>query len=298
MELEKRVGSRLFDRSNGVVSPTEMGLLFLRHAESLLGKAADMNRALREAGGQQEGEIVVGAGIYPTETILGPALGSLSRNHPGLRVRVVHDHVRDLVRLLQKREIDLLVCDAFWMQGRDDMVAVQLNAHQGCFAVRAGHPLLAKKNLTLAHVIAQPLVCASMTIPRIAALATRVMGDSSMADQLAHWIPSIITESLSTMCATAASSEAVTVLPLKTALEEAQRGRLAVLPLEMPWLKIAVSVMRLAHHPLSGAGHQFLEAVKQADADFFAESEKAVATAAQDDQPKRSKARSKSARRH
>jgi hypothetical protein len=55
-----------------------------------------------------------------------------------------------------------------------------------------------------------------------------------------------------------------------------KRGRLAILPLTLPWLKVAFSVMRLAHHPLTDLGQTFLDAVKKADADLQAEAQKAA----------------------
>jgi DNA-binding transcriptional LysR family regulator len=277
-KLEKRVGAKLFDRANGSVLPTEMGRLFLRHAEELLAKAADMGRALRDAGGRHSSELVVGAGIYPTEMFLGAAMAALAQHQPASRTRVVHGHVRDLVRLLQKREIELLVGDPFWMEGRDDMSAILMNAHQGYLVARAGHPLLSIKNLSVEQVFAQSLVCGSQTMPRLSMLALKVTGDPKLADQIVHWLPTVATESLSMMCSTVAASDAVAVLPLPMALAEVQRGRLGILPLVLPWLKVAFSVMRLAHHPLTDLGQVFLDAVKKADADLHTESQSAAQT--------------------
>jgi len=277
-ELEKRVGSRLFDRTNGSVLPTEMGHLFLRHASGLLGKAADMGRALREASGKVVGELAVGAGVYPTDMFLGAAFGKFARQNPGVRARVVHDHVRHLIRLLEKRELEILVGDSSWLEGRDDITVLSLNAHPGYFVARAGHPLAKEKKVTLDMLLAQPFIGGSQTMPRLAKLVARVIGDTRLADRLAHWLPTIATESISMMCATAASSDGVTLLPLMSALAEVERGRLIVLPVELPWLKVAFSIMHLTHHPLSAAGERFVSAVKEADADLFAQTQKVAAT--------------------
>ena len=115
-------------------------------------------------------------------------------------------------------------------------------------------------------------------MPRLAKLVARVVGDLRLADRLAHWLPTIATESISMMCATVDSSNGVTLLPLMSALAEVERGRLIVLPIQLPWLKVAFSIMHLSHHVLSTAGERFVDAVKKADADLLAQEQKATAT--------------------
>ena len=224
------------------------------------------------------GELVVGAGVYPTDMFLGAACGAFSRQHPGVRARVVHDHVRHLTRLLEKRELDVLVGDAGWLESREDIAVVTLNPHQGYFVARAGHPLAKEKTVTLDMLVSQPFVGPSQTMLHLAKVAAKVTGDPGLADRLAHWGPAVATESISMICSTVASSDGVALVPLMPALAEVQLGRLILLPIVLPWLKVAFSVMHPAPHPLSAAGEHFLGAVKKADADLFAQSQKAAAT--------------------
>lgn len=276
LELEKRVGDKLFERNNGSVMPTESGRLFLRHAEDILEKAAVMERELRQVAGREGGELAIGAGTYPTDMFLGQAIGTLTQKNRGIRVRIVNDQARDLIQLLRKRELDLLVGDAAWLEGTDDIHAIPLNAHQGYVVVRAGHPLVGKRALTLDALLAHPLVSSGRAASRLATLASSAAGESGTPEQLARWLPAVATESLSMMSSTVASSDAFTFLPLQFALAEVARGRLAILPVELPWLKISFSVMHLAHRPLSPVGDKFLRAVRQADSDLLAEETKSA----------------------
>lgn len=276
LELEKRVGKKLFDRNNGGVQPTEVGRLFLNHAEGILEKASDMDRDLRQATERKGGELKVGAGTYPTDMFLGQAVGRLTVMRPGIQVEVIHDQVVDLIQRLRKRELDLLVGDAAWLQGADDITAIPLKSHQGYAVVRAGHPLLSKKEISLESVFAFPLVASGRAASRLAALAAKVGDSKNGAGLQARWLPAVMTESLSMMCSTVANSDAITLLPLQLALAECDRGRLAILPLELPWLNIAFSVMHLAHRPLSPLGGDFLHAIKEADAALLDEETKSA----------------------
>lgn len=277
LELEKRVGDKLFDRNNGSVQPTEAGRLFLRHAEDLLAKAAIMGRELRQVTGREGGELSIGAGTYPTDMFLGQAIGTLTKIHPGVRVRIVHNQVHDLIQLLRKRELDLLVGDAAWLEGTDDIHAIPLNSHQGYVVVRSGHPLVGKKALSLDALMNHPLVTSGRAASRLATLASGADGGAGDPAKLARWVPAVATESLSMMCSTVASSDAFTFLPLQLALSHVDAGKLSILPLALPWLKITFSVMHLAHRPLSPLGDAFVRAVKKADADLLAEETQSAA---------------------
>jgi DNA-binding transcriptional LysR family regulator len=271
LELEKRVGDKLFDRNNGSVVPTEAGRLFLRHGEDILEKAALMEREIRQVSGREGGELAIGAGTYPTDMFLGQAIGTLTQKNRGIRVRIVNDQARDLIQLLRKRELDVLVGDAAWLEGTDDIHAIPLNAHQGYVVVRAGHPLVGKKSITLESLTAHPLVTSGRAASRLATLASSASGEASNPDHLARWLPAVATESLSMMCATVASSDAFTFLPLQLALSQVDAGKLSILPIELPWLKVTFSVMHLAHRPFSPLGIGFQNAVKEADSALLAE---------------------------
>jgi hypothetical protein len=70
------------------------------------------------------------------------------------------------------------------------------------------------------------------------------------------------------------------LLPLHVALVEVNRGRLAILPLDLPWLKVTFAVMHLAHRPPSPAGAAFVERVHEADRNLLAEETHAAAALA------------------
>lgn len=276
LELEKRVGKKLFDRNIDGVLPTEVGRLFLSHADGLLAKASDMVRDLRQAT-QQTGELIkVGAGTYPTDMFIGQAVGSLTCSRPGIQIQIVHDQAALLIQKLRKRELDMLVGDATWVEGADDIKVIPLQTHSGCAVVRAGHPLLQKKSITLEDAIALPLVASERAASRLALLLSKAVNTQKAHELHARWMPVVTTESLSMMCSTVAASDAVTLLPIQLARAEQARGRLAILPLDLPWLKITFSVMHLAHRLLSPAGEAFLRAVQEADDRLLAEENQTV----------------------
>ncbi len=277
IELEKRLGEKLFDRSIGSVTPTEFGRLYLRHAEGILDRARAMDQDLQQHTNRHEGELRIGAGVYPADLFLGDALGAFSSGTPGFRVQVLNDQARDLIKLLRKRELDLLVGDLAWHGGADDIATIPLRTHQGYAAVRHGHPLLRKRRITLDMILDLPLVSSEAAASVLAAMASKAADGSETARRLGRWMPTVAVESIAMMCATAAQSDCVALLPLPIALDEVQRGRLAIVPLVLPWLKVTFGVMHLAHRPLTAEGAALVAAIRKADDIAYAAEARAAA---------------------
>ena len=64
-------------------------------------------------------------------------------------------------------------------------------------------------------------------------------------------------------------TDAVGVLPLYTVIAEVRAGKLVVLPLVSPFLKVDFGIIRLAHRSLSPLGESFVRLQLEVDAEVF-----------------------------
>ena len=105
--LEAEVGAELFERSPTGAVPTDEGRLLIERARDLVRAADELDRELLRRRVPGAGQIVLGAGPYPGETIVPAALTRFMAAHPLVRVRVVvRGDWDELLRRLRARELE------------------------------------------------------------------------------------------------------------------------------------------------------------------------------------------------
>ncbi len=111
--LEKRLGTRLLDRSGRRVEPTEAGLRFYRGAQRLLQLEEQMlDDVASDGAGALTGELSIGASTGPAAVVVPVLLCEFHELHPGLHVSLeVHD-TQTVVDLVAERGLELGIVGA------------------------------------------------------------------------------------------------------------------------------------------------------------------------------------------
>ena len=105
-ELERHLGTELFDRSGYRARPTEAGRELIVYAERILGLTEEMEqRAGRPR--QITGPIRLGTADSFALTCLAPLLAQLEQDFPALRVDLTIDFSANLGQRLQRGELDV-----------------------------------------------------------------------------------------------------------------------------------------------------------------------------------------------
>jgi DNA-binding transcriptional LysR family regulator len=119
-ELERLLGTTLFDRSGQRAVLTEAGRDLVRYAERIVTLAEEME--LRSAGAMAiENPLRMGAADTFALTCLSPLLAQIERTFPALRVDLQIDFSFNLNRRLQKGELDIA-----FLSGPVDAVGVRV----------------------------------------------------------------------------------------------------------------------------------------------------------------------------
>lgn len=264
-EVERKTGLRLFERGRQGATPTDVGRMVLRHAETVTAAAWDLQRELALIRGLDTGALRVGAGLFPPELFLGRALGDLARRGKGICLRMVGGAAPDLLKLLRNREVDLVVADPAWLEKSTDVSVNEVSAHEAHLLVRSGHPLLRHPGVTLEQATSYPLVTSTAIPPRIAGVSTgRQSRHASMQTLMGRWVPTIYTDSITMMKDTVRTSDAVTILSLYPVRHELDRGELKVLPIALPWITPRFAFMYLSHRTLSPLAEALIQAAAAA----------------------------------
>jgi DNA-binding transcriptional LysR family regulator len=111
--LEKRLGTKLLDRSGRRVEPTEAGLRLYRGAQRLLSLEEQLLEEIAgEGGGEVKGELQVGASTGPAAIVVPLLLCEFGRTHPGVKVSLVVSDTHSIVERVAARELELGIVGA------------------------------------------------------------------------------------------------------------------------------------------------------------------------------------------
>jgi DNA-binding transcriptional LysR family regulator len=111
--LEKRLGTKLLDRSGRRVEPTEAGLRLYRGAQRLLSLEEQLLEEIAgEGGGEVKGDLQVGASTGPAAIVVPLLLCEFGRTHPSVKVSLVVSDTHSIVERVAARELELGIVGA------------------------------------------------------------------------------------------------------------------------------------------------------------------------------------------
>jgi DNA-binding transcriptional LysR family regulator len=259
--LEAALGVQLFNRTRRGVEPTAFGARLLSRGEVLLTNVAELERELKLMQGLEIGVLRVGAGPYPTELCVGPAIGRLAEQYPRLRIELDIGEPRVMLQHVLTAKNDLAIVELSVAEQDPRLVAEPLPKHAAAFFCRSGHPLLAEKAPTLERVFEFPFACTKLPT-RAAEMFYRLAPTGSIDPDTGDYLPPIKVDSIALAKAVVLSSCAVGLSPLGLIAAEVRSGHLVALPFRQPWLHTNYGFVYLRDRALSPATQAFMAEIK------------------------------------
>jgi DNA-binding transcriptional LysR family regulator len=278
--LEEDIGARLFDRDRSRVEPTAVGLRLIELARPLVSRAKFMERELQQMVGLEGGLVRIGAGPFAAEVSVGTAVGRLARRHPGILVDFSVADWPELFRRLLRNELDMVIAETSHAIDDDRLAIEALPRHPAIFYCRSGHPLTMQGEVTLEDIQRYPI--AMTTVPKrllefIGKVDTGIRTDvpegaatTEYRIEMPYLARSIVME-----------SDVLGMALPRQIEQDVSLGRLVELRLHVKptWLATRYGIATLARHTLSPAARQFLEILREVEAEIDAGPD-AVATTA------------------
>ena len=261
--LEQEIGARIFDRSRAGVSVTATGQLLLDRGAALAASALELQRDLQLLKGVELGKISIGAGPYPAAISVGHSVGELLARHPTLEVDVSVGEWLSLRQQVLDRQLDLSVAELSGI-GDDQRFEVQpCEKHRAVLICRNGHPLLSADSLRLQNIRNFPLV--STVLPgRMRVLPARRESGPHGGDLV---VPTVRVDTMGLVMDIVAASDAIGIAMPVHVLSSVKRGDLAVLALDLPFLKSNYGIIRLAGRTPSPAAEAFTRIALRCDSE-------------------------------
>jgi DNA-binding transcriptional LysR family regulator len=157
-QLERELGTELFDRSARGIALTVAGKAALEHARAALAAAAAISQAVGEVTDLIRGRLTIGMVIGCTITPLFDALAAFHRAHPGVEVSLLEENSGRLVSGVRDGTIDLALIGTptATPEGLDSLTII---SERLVAVFPAGHPLAERRRVTLGDLGAYPIVC-------------------------------------------------------------------------------------------------------------------------------------------
>ncbi|MFI5798487.1 LysR family transcriptional regulator [Streptomyces sp. NPDC051677] len=157
-QLERELGTELFDRSARTATLTVAGKAALEPARAALAAAGAVGQAVGAVTDLIRGRLTVGMVMGCTVTPLFDALAAFHRAHPGVEISLLEDNSDQLIEKVRAGAVDLALVGTA-TAAPEGLEALTLISERLVAAVPAGHPLAEQRQVTLRDLAAHPLVC-------------------------------------------------------------------------------------------------------------------------------------------
>ncbi len=265
--VEREVGSQLFVRTASGVEPTDGGRVLVARIRQIVQLTEDLDRELVGERGLQSGQLNVGGGPYPAQSMLADALARFVADYPRVVVRVMMREWDELLRRLRAREIEFFVAEISTFGGEVDLEVEPLGVHATFILARRGHPLASRVPVSFADGLAYPYVSLTRIPPRSLEPIRAVLRRSPEFSAANRVFPALEFNALDAVRRIVLGSDALMVAPPACVKSELESGMLVALGSE-PHLATRYGIVRLRSYPLSAAGERFREYVLQAEREF------------------------------
>lgn len=292
--VEQQIGAALFVRSAAGVVPTDIGRVLAQRARQVVQMAEEIDQEVLSNRGLQTGQLCVGTGPYPIETIITPALTRLISTHPLISVRLQLADWDMLLPRLRSREMDFFVAEVSTLNREPDLLVEPMSAHALYFVGRRDHPLARRTDVSPGDTFAFPFAAPARIPPRL--LAPMLAAKSRLTDSAAmsRPFPSIECNVVSAVKSVVEGSDTLTALTLSCVAAELQDRRLTLIGSE-PWMSVHYGVVSLKDRPMSAAAARLREFIVAAEAAVTVDEEQLLARWRVDGSGRRRTARSRRA---
>jgi DNA-binding transcriptional LysR family regulator len=164
-DLESLLEIRLFEKTSQGIELTRAARILVQHVKLAFAEMAQGNAEISALTGVDHGIIVVGSMPLARHGILPAAINALARELPDVRVSVVAAPYPELLHGLRHGEIDVLIGALRDPVPVEDVEQETLFQDPLAIVARSGHPLMAKKHITVDDLTAYPWVVPQKDIP-------------------------------------------------------------------------------------------------------------------------------------
>ena len=256
--LEKHLSVRLFDRKKKKVRLTPEGRIFYTTAKEVLKQLDEVKNRINELRSLEAGTLKIGCSTYVDSLLLSNILPEFAVRYPGVSISTIMGNNRELVKLLQSSEIELLLVERtrdFLPQNEmsSKVIATEKLAFVASYEIAHSKDLLFPKDLENYPFIGW----------HQSSCLSSYLSDFEVQNQL-HLKHKIIVSSIETARELAIKGLGVALLNLRTVQEDIRNGSLCKLEVKCSY-PLELDILALFHQTqgLTYAGWEMLKFLEE-----------------------------------
>ncbi len=125
-EVERELGTHLFDRLGRKIALTEAGRILEEHALRLFASLASAREAVADLGGLKRGSLVIGASTTPGIYVLPGIIAAFQKTYPGVALSLRIENSALIEEQIRGNEVDLGVVGGHALRLGEECVAAGL----------------------------------------------------------------------------------------------------------------------------------------------------------------------------
>ncbi|MBQ3023448.1 MAG: LysR family transcriptional regulator [Clostridia bacterium] len=107
--IENKVGAPLFERNGVHITPTEIGVEYIRTAEKIMRAEKDFENRIHDIYNLETGEITVGGTNYLCSYVLPKIINRFTNMYPKIKVTLMEANSGKLSEMMDNEEIDVII---------------------------------------------------------------------------------------------------------------------------------------------------------------------------------------------
>jgi len=191
LDLEREVGTILFDRLPNGVRLTAAGEIFAAHVRRTLTDVKHVGDQIQDIQGQMCGHVAIGSAESAAIDVLPRLIASFQEHYPGARFTLAVGSPREILADLLEDRVDLILTHE--QPNHHDVVVLASARMPFCALMRTGHKLAAQKRLFINNCQYFPIVLAQEQ------LAARALVDATLTASSLSMQPVLVTNMFEVM---------------------------------------------------------------------------------------------------
>ncbi len=250
-ELERALGTPLFDRLPRGVRLTEAGELLEGYARRLFGLEAEAEAALADLRGLARGTLAVGASMTIGGYLLPDILARFHQKYPGIALHLEIANTEEVQQRLMDGTLDVGLTEGFLEH--PELEAAVFREDEMVVIAPPGHPLFSEEPVTAARLCLEPFLV------REEGSGTRAVVDRAFADRGLALRPVMSLGNIEAIKRAAAAGAGIAMVSALSVGLEQEAGTLAVVAVSDLSVRRPLHRLHLRGKHQSHAARAFLE---------------------------------------
>ena len=254
-QIERELGTVVFDRSGGKIRPTPEGMLVIQYAERVVSLYENLQRALEDKRKSID-RLRVGITHTSESNIVTEVLAQYAEQFDNMKITIQTDTISNLYEMLKTYKIDIAIVEG--AVADPSINSVMLDTDSLVLCVSNEHPLAKRSLVTIEELKKEKMIL------RLPSSGTRNLFAANLESRnlsLEDFNVTLEVDNIATIKDLVRRNYGVSILARSACMDELKKGKITVLPIEN--LSMIREVNILYHHTFKHAVRIYNETAKK-----------------------------------